>query len=109
MINWIFGEIWSHPPTGKHNIEYFLDKSNTLNLPIYNKNSNVSPIQLLVFNNEILVTKIFTHAYQKQILIGKICYPTVKKTAPRIRISLSAQHTITDIELLCNTLHQAIN
>jgi 7-keto-8-aminopelargonate synthetase-like enzyme len=34
------------------------------------------------------------------ILVGKIAYPTVAKSQPRLRISLSAAHTQNDIENL---------
>jgi 7-keto-8-aminopelargonate synthetase-like enzyme len=92
----------------QNNITYFIKSCSKYALPLYNRESNISPIQLLVFDNEETVTRIFNQLYVKELLVGKICYPTVKKNAPRIRISITAAHTFADIEALCAALSIAI-
>ncbi|MFN8771001.1 MAG: aminotransferase class I/II-fold pyridoxal phosphate-dependent enzyme [Neisseriaceae bacterium] len=93
----------------KQNISYFLELCLKYNLPIYNPDVNISPIQLLIFNDEDTTTRIFNELRNKFIFVGKVSYPIVKRNAPRIRISLTAAHTKTDIETLCEALANAIN
>lgn len=90
------------------NIAYFRQLSKTYNLPLYNKESNNSAIQLFIFNNETMVEQIFNELYANQVLVGKMLYPTVKRDYPRIRVTLSASHTQADIKHLCNLLHKYI-
>ncbi len=90
------------------NINYFLELCSQYNLPVYNNTLNISPIQLLIFDNEDTTTHIFNELRTKHIRVGKISYPTVKKNAPRIRISLTAANTRADIETLCEALAKAI-
>lgn len=91
------------------NIAYFKNLCNTHGLDVYNAKSNISPIQLLVFNDEMQVKSIAAQLITHNILVGKILYPTVKKSAPRIRISLTAAHTQENITILCETLKNSIH
>lgn len=87
-------------------IKYFQELSAEYKLNLHQGNSNVSPIQLLVFTNEDTVKNLFDQLLQSGVLVGRMLYPTVAKAAPRIRISLTASHTKEDIQLLCKLIHQ---
>lgn len=87
-----------------NNITYFKSYSQQLNLKIYSSDLNSSAIQLLILNNLSELTKQHDYLLSQNILTGKIAYPTVAKTQPRLRISLSAAHTKFDIENLVNHL-----
>ena len=90
----------------KQNIKYFQELSTEYGLNLHHVNTNISPIQLLVFTDEDNVKNLFDQLYQSGVLVGRMLYPTVAKSAPRIRISLTASHTKQDIQLLCKLIHQ---
>ncbi len=86
------------------NINYWHKIAFDHNLNIYNQQSNQSPIQLIVCETKDELDFIHNHLLAKQILVGKIAYPTVPKSEPRLRISLSAHHQQTDIQQLIETI-----
>jgi len=90
------------------NIRTFQALSQHYHLPLYQQETNQSPIQLLVFDDEQKVSELFNTLLAQKQLVGRILYPTVAKAAPRIRISLNANHTEDDIDLLCRSLQQGI-
>lgn len=87
-----------------NNIAYFRSLSLEYNLPIYNYHHNISPIQLMIFNNENIVKFLFNKLLEHNILVGQMLYPTVARDAPRLRISLTANTLKPNIKLLCETL-----
>lgn len=92
----------------ENNIKYFLATAQKHNLPIYNPKTNFSPIQLLVFEQQILVEEVYASLLQNDIMVGKMLYPTVAINEPKIRISITATHTFQQIEYLCQQLAKII-
>lgn len=92
----------------QNNIIYFKQLCDKYNLIVHNKTINHSPIQLIISLNNELVSHIYQYLYQTNILVAKIFYPTVAKDTPRIRISINAAHTYTDLERLVKTLAKGI-
>lgn len=89
------------------NINHFKFCANQLGLKLHSPDSNTSAIQLVMLNNLTELTQQHNSLLQQNILTAKIAYPTVAKAHPRLRISLSAAHTKTDIENLVNNLAKA--
>lgn len=90
------------------NIVYFQETSVANNLPVHNLGYNFSPIQVLVFDNPNIVEYLHGRLLKHHIRVGKMLYPTVPKTKPRLRISLTASHIIHDIQVLCESLNKFI-
>lgn len=88
------------------NISFFHEASKKYNLPVANLSNNISPIQLLVFDDESKVRHLSQQLLENGILVGNIFYPTVKKSDPRIRISLTSSLEVEDIESLCYTMRK---
>jgi 8-amino-7-oxononanoate synthase len=91
-----------------NNISQFQLTGKKYNLPVANLPCNISPIQVLIFNNETQVKYLSQQLLDNGILAGNIFHPTVKKSEPRIRISLTSSITNTDIEAICYTLYKHI-
>ena len=89
------------------NINYFQSLADESGLHLAGQSSNYSAIQLLMYSNQNILTKIYSYLLEHNILVGKIMYPTVPIKTPRLRISLNAQHTKDDIELLVKYLAKA--
>lgn len=83
-----------------NNIQYFKECASANKINIYQQSTNVSPIQLIIFDNNQFVDFLYNKLIKQQILVAKIRYPTVPKHQPRIRISLNANHKNNDIENL---------
>ena len=62
--------------------------------------TNYSAIQLLSYSDSRSVTACHNHLLARQIIVGKMLYPTVPKATPRLRISLNACHKAADLESL---------
>jgi 8-amino-7-oxononanoate synthase len=86
------------------NIQYFQQLIDEMGLKLYNRNLNQSPIQLIVSDNQETVIRTHQNLLNHRLLVGKILYPTVPKTAPRLRISLNKSHQKSDIEQLIESL-----
>lgn len=93
----------------KHNIDYFKACAADYGLTLYRQQQNNSPIQLITFNDTQDVETSYNQLFKNNILVGKIKYPTVPQNSPRIRISLSTNHSEADIQLLIRQLVTAIN
>lgn len=78
------------------------------NLSVLNPATNDSAIQLIMLENHAQLTTIHNYLLGKNILVGKIAYPTVAKNSPRLRISLSSAHQIEDIEQLVAGISEVI-
>ncbi|MDD3267061.1 MAG: pyridoxal phosphate-dependent aminotransferase family protein [Burkholderiales bacterium] len=89
----------------QQNIKYFKMLTAQYELNIFHRDSNNSPIQLILLDSTDKVAKVYQSLYEDSILIGKIIYPTVPLNTPRLRISLSAYHSESDIELLVKSIH----
>ena len=90
------------------NISQFQVVSKKYMLPVANLPHNISPIQVLKFDNEDQVRDLSQQLLNYGVLVGNIFYPTVKKSEPRIRISLTSSLTNADIELVGEKLCQLI-
>jgi 7-keto-8-aminopelargonate synthetase-like enzyme len=93
----------------RENINYFHTLCQAYQLPISNQEINISPVQILIFNNQHKVNKIFLWLKQRKILVGKILYPTVANNLPRIRLSLNARSDKSNIAYLCESISQVIH
>lgn len=83
-----------------NNIAYFKTCANHANLKLHAPDLNLSAIQLIMLNDLAELNSQHSTLLAHNILVGKIAYPTVAKSQPRLRISLSAAHTRNDIENL---------
>lgn len=90
------------------NIKNFLSLAKKYNLPVYNLGHNLSPIQLLMFDNQELVKKIYARLLAANIMIGRMLYPTVSINAPRLRISITAEHKHEHLLLLCESISNVL-
>jgi 8-amino-7-oxononanoate synthase len=115
-----------------HNISLFKQLCKEYNLPQLNSSTNISPIQLLYLESEnqqhhpqydlgpigidgfhttdrynTYIKNITKQLINSGIYVGMMCYPTVAKNMPRIRVSLNAAHTNDDITHLCKTIVNA--
>jgi 7-keto-8-aminopelargonate synthetase-like enzyme len=86
------------------NIATFKQLALNSGINIYQAQENISAIQLVMLNDLSQLNMLQQHLLDKQILVGKIAYPTVAKNAPRLRISLTSAHTSDDIAKLVATL-----
>lgn len=86
------------------NIAIFKQFALNSGLNIYQAEENISAIQLVILNDLSELNMLHQHLLDKQILVGKIAYPTVAKNTPRLRISLTSAHTGEDIAKLVTTL-----
>ncbi|HRG61769.1 MAG TPA: aminotransferase class I/II-fold pyridoxal phosphate-dependent enzyme [Burkholderiales bacterium] len=86
------------------NIATFKQFALTSGINIYQAEENISAIQLVMLNDLSQLNLRHQHLLDRQILVGKIAYPTVAKNAPRLRISLTSTHTYDDIAKLVATL-----
>lgn len=86
------------------NIANFKQLALNSGINIYQAQENISAIQLVMLNDLSQLNLLHQHLLDKQILVGKIAYPTVAKNMPRLRISLTSAHTGEDIAKLVATL-----
>ncbi len=87
------------------NIRYFQNLSKTLNLPITNSNSAIQPFILGSGEQAIHLSKELLSA---GFYVSAIRPPTVPKETARLRITLSANHTQSQITQLLTQLKHAI-
>lgn len=85
----------------KYNIEQFKIIAEQVHLPI---SDNPAAIQVITIGEEKLASHWQQACLHRNILVGLLRYPTVPKNAACCRISLSAAHTVADLNKLCQTL-----
>ena len=68
-----------------------------------------SAIQPLIIGNAIKTLKISQYLASKGLLVKAIRPPTVPQGTSRLRITLSANHSIDDIDLLLTRLQEALD
>jgi 8-amino-7-oxononanoate synthase len=86
------------------NIANFKQLALNSGINIYQVEENISAIQLVMLNDLNQLNMLHQHLLDRQILVGKIAYPTVAKNTPRLRISLTSAQTDEDIAKLVATL-----
>jgi len=86
------------------NIATFKQLAINFGINIYQAEENISAIQLVMLSDLSQLNMLHQHLLDKQILVGKIAYPTVAKNAPRLRISLTSAKAPEDIAKLVATL-----
>lgn len=86
------------------NIATFKQLARDYQINIYQAEENISAVQLVMLSDLNQLNMLHQHLLDRQILVGKIAYPTVAKNAPRLRISLTSAHTYEDIAKLVATL-----
>lgn len=82
-------------------IDYFREEALRLNLPL---GESRTPIQPLYLGGESRVLQWAERLYQAGIDVGAIRPPTVPRAESRLRITLSARHSRSDIDRLLETL-----
>ncbi|ALE52058.1 8-amino-7-oxononanoate synthase [Candidatus Thioglobus autotrophicus] len=87
------------------NIDFFRNFSNALSLPI---DPSSSAIQPLIIGDSEKALKISQALFEKGFYVGAIRPPTVPKNTARLRITLSADHTQTQIEHLLTQIKHAL-
>ncbi|ABL02552.1 8-amino-7-oxononanoate synthase [Candidatus Ruthia magnifica str. Cm (Calyptogena magnifica)] len=87
------------------NIRYFKSFSKTLNLPITNSNSAIQPFIMGSSKKAIHISKKLINV---GFYVSAIRPPTVPKNTARLRITLSARHTQSQIKQLLTQLKYAI-
>ena len=86
-------------------ISRFTTGAKQLALPIKH---SVSPIQALIVGEEEIAVDISNRLLQKGIFITAIRPPTVPKGTSRLRITLTAEHTETQVDRLLETLDELL-
>jgi len=87
------------------NIQFFRNFSSALNLPI---ESSFSAIQPLIIGDSKTALKISQTLYKQGFYVSAIREPTVPKNTARLRITISANHTQTQIEHLLTQVKHAL-
>lgn len=87
------------------NIDFFRNFSNALSLPIEPSNSAIQP---LIIGDSEKALKISQALFEKGFYVSAIRPPTVPKNTARLRITLSADHTQTQIEHLLTQIKHAL-
>ena len=87
------------------NIHFFRNFSSALNLPI---ESSFSAIQPLIIGDSKTALKISQALYKQGFYVSAIREPTVPKNTARLRITISANHTQTQIEQLLTQVKHAL-
>lgn len=83
------------------NIAYFRREALGLGLPL---STSVTPIQPLILGDEARTLRWAMRLQQQGLLVGAIRPPTVPNGEARLRITLSARHTCSDIDHLLESL-----
>ncbi|MCL5260642.1 MAG: 8-amino-7-oxononanoate synthase [Gammaproteobacteria bacterium] len=86
-------------------INYLQTKAKQFSLNLAPSNT---PIQTLTVGDVLQAKKLATNLQQAGIMVGLIRPPTVAKNSSRLRISLSANHTIKHLDILLQNLAQLI-
>ena len=87
------------------NIHYFRNFSSTLDLPIEPSDSAIQP---LIIGDSEKALKISQTLFDKGFYVSAIRPPTVPKNTARLRITLNADHTQTQIEQLLTQIKHAL-
>lgn len=96
----------SHRQRLHHNIAYWQQQAALAGLaPLPSE----SPIQGIVLSSEALTLQVAEQLAQAGIRVGAMRPPTVPAGSCRLRITLSAQHTTTDIDTLVTTIRRCIS
>ncbi len=86
-------------------IDYFCRAAKQLELPVM---PSLTPIQPILIGDSAKTTMISEQLLQKGLWVSAIRPPTVPKNTARLRITLSATHTIEQIDYLLDCLQQVI-
>jgi len=87
------------------NIDFFRIFSSALGLPISNSHSAIQP---LIIGDSEKALKISQTLFEQGFYVGAIRPPTVPKGTERLRITLSANHTQSQIEQLLTQIKHAL-
>ncbi|MCH9645156.1 MAG: 8-amino-7-oxononanoate synthase [Proteobacteria bacterium] len=87
------------------NIQFFRNFSSALNLPIEPSSSAIQP---LIIGESKTALKISQTLFNQGFYVSAIREPTVPKNTARLRITLSANHTQTQIEQLLTQVKHAL-
>jgi 8-amino-7-oxononanoate synthase len=68
---------------------------------------SITPIQPLIIGSNEDALRVSEHLRERGILVPAIRPPTVPQGTARLRITLSAAHTVEDVMRLVNALHAA--
>jgi len=88
------------------NIDFFRNFSTALGLPIEASNSAIQP---LIIGESEKALKISQTLFNQGFYVSAIRPPTVPKNTARLRITLSADHTQSQIEQLLNKIKHALH
>lgn len=88
------------------NIDFFRNFSTALGLPIEASNSAIQP---LIIGKSEKALKISQTLFNQGFYVSAIRPPTVPKNTARLRITLSADHTQSQIEQLLNKIKHALH
>jgi len=86
-------------------INYFRHQCQARNITLL---PSLSPIQPLIIGNALQALAVSEKLLQRGILVKAIRPPTVPKGSARLRITLSANHTMADVDLLLAALQEAL-
>lgn len=90
----------------KEIIHYFRKKVSDLG---YSLMPSETPIQPLIIGSSFQTMALSTFLKERGLLVGAIRPPTVPDKTSRLRITFSAAHTISQIDVLLETLKEAID
>ncbi|MGP1931641.1 MAG: 8-amino-7-oxononanoate synthase [Arsenophonus sp. ET-DL12-MAG3] len=90
----------------KRNIDYFRKLSNCYNFPLLNSYSAIQP---LIIGNSYRCLQIFQFLLHRGFFVQAIRPPTVPHGSARLRITLMANHRLSDIAQLIKALNEFFN
>lgn len=85
------------------NVSFFRQELSRLGFRVVKGDHPIIPI---IVNDAVLAQKLADRMYQKGIYVIGFCYPVVPKGFARIRIQVSADHTMQDLKFALDTLAQ---
>ena len=90
----------------QHNIKYFKSQALALGLTLMPSSTAIQP---LLIGDDAKALKISELLKSAGILVTAIRPPTVKKGTARLRITVTASHTVSDIDYLLSTLKRVLD
>lgn len=103
-LDLLIQEQWRREKLQQH-IKRFTEGARQLSLPVKH---SVTPIQALILGGEDLAMDLSNRLLQKGIYICAIRPPTVPEGTSRLRITLTAGHTVDQVDQLLNVLAELL-
>lgn len=81
----------------------------SISLPVGKLLPSKSPIQGILLNGSVSVTRMATYLNENGFFVKAICFPTVPKGLERVRICLHVHNTVTEVDNLVKSIHDFVS